>query len=55
MRLGIFSYTIPASRDSDPGIRAELRLLDTSLSRAEFARTLGDLVRAPTKPWWKFW
>ncbi len=55
MRLCIFSYTVQASQDSDAHIQAELKLLDTSICRAEFAVTMGESMRSPTKPWWKFW
>jgi hypothetical protein len=55
MRIGIFSYTVLASQDSDTNIQVELQLLDTSICRAEFAEIMGESMGPPAKSWWKFW
>jgi hypothetical protein len=55
LRLAIFSYTVLASQDSAANTQAELQLLDSSICEAEFSQEMRQTLRAPAKPWWKFW
>jgi hypothetical protein len=55
MRLAVFSYTILASQASSDSIRQELELLDSLITKAQFAQELGVSGDEPPKPKWKFW